>query len=264
MYEEAIKELTPKDWEWFSKDVLFHLGFNILIGPSEGADEGLDLVAERDNVKYLVSCKHKYKTRKSVGVREEVDIRDRMEQHDCQGFLAFYSTGATTGLKKKLLALKENKYQVIEIYRSDVFDIIPTMMGFVLQKYFSRPQDLHHHVVKHTEYKPLLCMGNKCNKDILEQKNISVSMAGFHLDEKELHLIYGCKHCVGDYINGEWAEVGQIRYIEQLLGWRAEIDDKFNDDYSPSKEFHEHWSLLQEAMLQIQIPQGWGRWATWC
>lgn len=105
MYREEIYRLSPNEWEWFAQDALFHLGFMVHVGPSEGADDGLDMIVEHGNVKYLVSCKHNHLSRKNVGVRDEQDIRDRVEQHECNGFIAFYSVGATTALKKKFISL---------------------------------------------------------------------------------------------------------------------------------------------------------------
>jgi hypothetical protein len=261
MYQDDIYKLTPNQWEWFALDVLFHLGYSVQTGPSEGVDDGLDMIVELENTKYLVSCKHNFKTKKNVGVRAESDIRDRMEQHNCVGFIAFYSTSATTGLKNKLLSLKNRDYELVEIYLDNILDIIPTMRGFILQKYFSRPQELHHQLLQETEYKPLICMKEDCEKDIISQRNIPWSMTGFHHEGNKIYLIYGCKHCVSDDVNYlYWAEISQIRYIEQMLNWRSVVDNIKTENIELSEEFYEHWAYLQEAILQIQIPQGWGRW----
>lgn len=70
MYQDHIYELTPQKWEWFAQDVLFHLGFSVVVGPSEGIDEGMDLIVEikrnEENYKYLVSCNHPYKSKKML------------------------------------------------------------------------------------------------------------------------------------------------------------------------------------------------------
>ncbi|AEO48657.1 restriction endonuclease [Rhodospirillum rubrum] len=261
MYQEDIYRLSPNEWEWFAQDILFHLGFIVHVGPSEGADDGLDMIVERNNVKYLVSCKHNHKSKKSVGVRDEQDIRDRVEQHKCKGFIAFYSVGATTALKKKIASLENAGIDVIEIYLDNVLDIIPTMVGFVLQKYFQRPQEIHHQVVCGGDYKPLKCMGEGCDKDIISKEQIPYSLVGFYIDNKNsIHFIYGCKICLADYCTSPyWAEIGQIRYIEEMLNWRSVVD-KVTSQNEPAPDFYKHWALLQEAILQIQIPQGWGRW----
>lgn len=261
MYQEEIYRLSPNEWEWFAQDALFHLGFTIRVGPSEGADDGLDMIVEQEDVKYLVSCKHNHKSRKNVGVRDESDIRDRVEQHECNGFIAFYSVGATTALKKKFIALDNAGINIIEIYLDNILDIIPTMMGFVLQKYFERPQEMHHHLVQGSGYKPLKCMKDGCDKDIISKERIPYSLAGFGIDDEDsIHFIYGCKSCLADYCTHPyWAEIGQIRYIEQMLTWRSIVDEVTSQN-KPAPDFYKHWALLQEAILQIQVPQGWGRW----
>ena len=210
MYQDDIYSLSPNQWEWFAQDVLFHLGFIIHIGPSEEVDDGLDMVVEKNNIKYLVSCKHNHKTKKNVGVRAESDIRDRVEQHDCSGFIAFYSVGATTGLKKKLIALKGSSFDVVEIYLDDILDIIPTMRGFTLHKYFSRPQAMYHHLLQEAEYKPLRCMNDECGKDILTSEQIPWSMAGFHVSEDKEYVVFAVMVKEGE-------ESETFKFLEEYL-----------------------------------------------
>ena len=64
MYESELRELDEKTWELFAQDVLFHLGFSILVGPSVGADDGLDMIVSHAEAKYFVSCKHNLKSGK--------------------------------------------------------------------------------------------------------------------------------------------------------------------------------------------------------
>lgn len=267
MYQDYIYQLTPNEWEWFAQDVLFHLGFYIVTGPSEGTDDGVDLIVEiereKNKYRYLVSCKHPYKSKKNIGVRQELDIRDRVEQHSCHGFIAFYSVGPTSGLKKKLKALKQKGIDVMEIYLSNVLDIIPTMRGYTLQKYFGAPHQLYHHIVEGTEYQPLICMSDDCDKDILAQENIALSLAGFYVDDaNKVYFLYGCKCCVGDYCNHPyWAEINQIRYIEEMQVWNSIVDEiPMSQGHIIDPNFYKDAFALQRAILQIQIPQGWGRW----
>ncbi|MDA3136837.1 hypothetical protein HG619_19395 [Pseudomonas syringae] len=128
-------------------------------------------------------------------------------------------------------------------------------------KYFQRPQEMHHHLAEAGGYKPLQCMNDECGKDIISKERIPYSLAGFYIDnENSIHFLYGCKSCVADYCTHPyWAEIGQIRYIEQMLGWRSVVDEVAVQN-KPSADFYKHWALLQEAILQIQVPQGWGRW----
>lgn len=263
MYNEEIKSLDDEQWEFFAQDVLYHLGFNVLQGPSQGRDDGADLIVEREGKRFLVSCKHYLNNGekgRNVGVREEVDISDRLVQHRCQGFISFYSTGLTSSLDKKLRALETSDIDIIRICNNEIMDIIPGMMGFVLQKYFDRPQDLHHHINCEAEYKALTCMADGCGKDILAMENISTSMASLVKSDGFLHLVYGCKACVNNLPDIYWAEISQIRYIEQLMGWRQIIDEILSDDIMPNADFYQCWASLQEGILQILAPPGWGRW----
>ncbi len=43
MYIDAIKLLTHTQWEFFAEDVLWHIGYEIIEGPSEGSDQGKGL-----------------------------------------------------------------------------------------------------------------------------------------------------------------------------------------------------------------------------
>tara|TARA_R110000803_G_scaffold51536_5_gene106432 strand:+ start:8481 stop:9287 length:807 start_codon:yes stop_codon:yes gene_type:complete len=265
LHKEHLMELSPSQWEWFALDVLFSLGFSEVSGPAEGPDDGRDLIVRRQSTNYLVSCKHYLPSGKNVGVRQELDIRDRIEQHKCEGFIPFYSTGPTEGLQSKFISLEDNGVTIFKIYQSNILDIIPTMRGDVLQKYFSRPQELHHHAVNYAGYKPLICMEPDCGNDILHKDNIAMSMVGFHIDRNnEINLIYGCKPCLEGLDNSPfWAEMTQIRYIEQMLLFRETIDVDIPAAHSGcvfSHDFYKYWALLQEGVLQIQIPQGWGQW----
>lgn len=137
------------------------------------------------------------------------------------------------------------------------------MRGYVLQKYFNAPQKLYHHIVEGADYKPLICKGESCDKDILTEENIPLSLAGFCIDDTNtVHFVYGCKHCVADCCNHPyWAEISQIRYIEQMQVWNSIVEDvSISEGLVLSSDYFKDAFTLQHAMLQIQIPQGWGRW----
>lgn len=260
MYVGELRQLDENEWERFAEDVLFHLGFAIIVGPSVGADEGLDMIADRDETKYLVSCKHNLKSGKSVGVGSEADISDRVKRHGCQAFIAFYSTGPTSALKRKFKDLECQGVKIVELYKSAIMDIMPTMSGFTLQKYFPRPQEITHYINEPIDYKPLRCMEPGCGKDILAVSNMPWSMALLCRCEGELHLVYGCKRCINAIPEIGWVEITQIRYIEQILGFRELIDECIEDGLKPSAGFYKAWALLQEGVVQVLVPPGWGRW----
>ncbi|MBN8702734.1 MAG: restriction endonuclease, partial [Bacteroidetes bacterium] len=89
-------------FEKFSRDFLENLGFKVLVGPSRGPDGGIDLKVlektDKGEILWLVSCKHNAKSKKSVTLNDEPNIRDRVESWDCDGFMGLYSTIAHTSL----------------------------------------------------------------------------------------------------------------------------------------------------------------------
>lgn len=274
-------ELSAEDWEHFAEDVLYHLGYTIDLGPALGADQGKDLIVIKGGRRYLVSCKHH---QKAIGVNQEVDIRDRLEMHRCNGFIAFYSSHITSGLQKKFMSLKEhkNKYEVLDFCRSKILDLIPTMMGFVLSKYFKEPHKLHHHVNNNMTYKPLPCLKCDC-EDILSKEKLPLSMVTLYKKNNEIHFEYGCKNCIGEYpshayfgpitenfircimsinfIEIYWMDASQIRFFEEFFDMRDLIDLFIeNELLLPSSEFYKNFSKFHTALMQIMVPQGWGLW----
>ena len=101
-------------FELFARECLVQEGFNIVDGPDRGPDDGRDLIAEETRsgpggdtlVRWLVSCKHKAHGGGSVTPSDEFNIHDRLETHDCTGFIAFYSTVPSSGLATILKALQ--------------------------------------------------------------------------------------------------------------------------------------------------------------
>ncbi|MFQ3576854.1 MAG: hypothetical protein SNJ77_10505 [Cytophagales bacterium] len=107
-------------WEMFARDFLEISNFTIMTEPSEGPDGGMDLIVESleinldktEKIRWLVSCKNKGKSNKAVGVSDELNIRDRIADFNCDGFIGFYSTWPSTALYSRL--------QKVGIYK--VFD----------------------------------------------------------------------------------------------------------------------------------------------
>ncbi len=114
-----FKEIPPANkatgeqdkFELFAREFLAYMGYNVVEDPSRGADGGKDLVVEefleqkdgsRQTIKWLVSCKHNAHSGKSVGDDDELNVGDRVKQHQCDGFMAFYSTLPSSGLSQRL------------------------------------------------------------------------------------------------------------------------------------------------------------------
>jgi hypothetical protein len=108
-------------FELFARELLEAKGFEIVEQPDRGADGGRDLVVLENRkggfgsntVRWLVSCKHTAHSGRAVSPRDEANIRDRLETHRCQGFLAFYSHVPTNGLGKILQAL-DGTFQYVQ------------------------------------------------------------------------------------------------------------------------------------------------------
>lgn len=273
---DIFKELDDHDWENFAQDVLFHLGYDIAQGPAVGRDNGVDLLVSKAGKRFLVSCKHH---QRPIGVKLENDIRDTMERNSCEGFIAFYSSSVTSGLKKKFIDLRGKKFEIIEYYRTNILEIIPTMMGYTLEKYFTKIHEFYHHVNTSMIYKPLPCMNNCGCEDILSKEAIPWSMVTLVKKGKELCFEYGCKECLNDYpesntfpfsfealnqrdfVEVGWMPISQIRFLDQFFLWRDLIEESLEHlDVVPEASFYKNLSTFNTALMQVMVPQGWGVW----
>ncbi|MBK7746489.1 MAG: restriction endonuclease [Candidatus Obscuribacter sp.] len=116
------------EFELFAQEFLAQEGFRIVEGADRGPDNGRDLIVEEARtgpggntvVRWLVSCKHLAHSGSSVTLRDEEDIRDRIESHKCGGFIAFYSTVPSSGLSYKLDELKP-KFELL-VYNSALIE----------------------------------------------------------------------------------------------------------------------------------------------
>jgi hypothetical protein len=106
---------TERDqFELFARDFLVAEGFEIVEGPDRGPDAGRDLIVREQprgpggasNYDWLVSCKHKANSGAAVSHTDELNLRDRIETHSCQGLIAFYSTLPSSTLATHLAALR--------------------------------------------------------------------------------------------------------------------------------------------------------------
>ncbi|MBE7376492.1 restriction endonuclease [Pseudomonas lopnurensis] len=115
-----FKEIAPAhkgterdQFELFARDFLEAEGFSVVVGPDRGQDAGRDLIVSeirfgpggQSEYRWLVSCKHKAGSGESVGHNEDINLRDRLGTHRCNGFIAFYSTVASSTLATHLKAL---------------------------------------------------------------------------------------------------------------------------------------------------------------
>jgi hypothetical protein len=101
-------------FELFARDCLEFLGFHPVTSPARGPDFGKDFIVEEvrrgaggeTRIRWLVSCKHFAHSGASVSPTDEQNIRERVESHQCDGFVGFYSTLPSSGLSQLLERLK--------------------------------------------------------------------------------------------------------------------------------------------------------------
>ena len=103
-------------FEFFAREFLEMMGYTIIQDPSRGPDKGKDLIVSEQlknketiyEIKWLVSCKHKVHSGKSIDRNDEHDIIDRVIKNNCSGFMGFYSTPSATTLSDTIYALNSN------------------------------------------------------------------------------------------------------------------------------------------------------------
>ncbi|ASF45448.1 restriction endonuclease [Methylovulum psychrotolerans] len=110
-------------FELFARDFLSFMGYKIITDPDRGADGGVDLIIEEKRtgvggetiIRWLVSCKHKAHSGRSVSPDDDGNISDRVLANSCQGFIGFYSTLSSSGLSGNLEGMKQRiEYQIFD------------------------------------------------------------------------------------------------------------------------------------------------------
>jgi Holliday junction resolvase-like predicted endonuclease len=132
-------------FELFARDFLENLGYEVIQFPNRGADGGKDLIVEEKRtgisgvttVRWLVSCKHKAHSGLSVTPDTEQNIRDRVETHECQGFLGFYSTVPSSGLSNIIDGLKSKiEVQIFDNEKIETYLLKSPMGSKLAERYF--------------------------------------------------------------------------------------------------------------------------------
>ncbi|QOT76562.1 hypothetical protein [Cupriavidus basilensis] len=135
-----------KDLDQFEKFTKIFLesviGGRITKGPTRGADGGIDLRLEvqevGETVRKLISCKHFAHSKESVGIGDELDILDRLASFGCTVFVGFYSTIASAGLEQKLERLRTEKGIKFEFFNNEDIEslLLGSLPGFRVAKRF--------------------------------------------------------------------------------------------------------------------------------
>ena len=257
-FDSFLVGISPDDWEFFAVDFLNSLGFCIERFPSRGPDGGKDSIVSINNKRYLVSCKQNIISGSAVGTNDETSILDRIIQHNCQGFIGFYSTMLSSGLEERFDKLTNSGYECLTFDKSRITDYLPKISSQVLQKY-GIPKGFKYVLnVPDYQYKSLNCLF--CGVDILQESMITSSMASICLnDENKLEYLYGCKLCLGKISDLGWVALYQALHQEQLNGWIDWVN-YFMDKHPLSSTFYKHKSEFESGIQQRMFPSTWGQW----
>ncbi len=256
-YQTFFKQMNPEEWECFATDFLYCLGFSILSYPSRGADGGKDAIVEKDGIKYIVSAKHFIHSGSSVKPSDEQSIIDRIIQHQTDGFIGFYSTIDSEGLRNRLNGIKAS-YPYILYTEKKISEDLPYIPSDILQKY-GLPNNIKYVMnINPSEYQPLKCM--ICNDiDILEDNMIRNSIAQISINiNNELEFLYGCKECLLEYRDMGWLEVYQAIHQDQFIPWNQMIDE-YLLKYKPSSTFFQNKNKFDTRIQQRMFPSNWGK-----
>lgn len=115
-----------EDFEFFCRDLLEGIEISILQNPSRGPDGKKDLIIQvetknsfgkREIDKYLVQCKHKAKSNRSIYERELGDIRSACKNNKVDGYFLITSTTPSVSVQNILIAIQEEG-----IYKTHFWD----------------------------------------------------------------------------------------------------------------------------------------------
>lgn len=279
-------------FECFARDFFKSLGFKIIRDIGRGSDDRVDLIISEKvsgllsshEKKYLVSCKHyaHSKNQRAVGNSDESDILGRLRINNCNGFIGFYSTIASSSLVREVENLEKNSvgehktYEFID--KSIIFSLLIQSDATlkVFKKYFPESfikyikNDLNSEIYK-TE--PKICCKN-CGINILDNMDGSViriqsykrSRNNFDNNEgnfSAIHdLIFSCDDCenqVSDYINNNYQHCSTIRWLkiisytdQKFFINRTMEDIKFTyffSDYFVDINAFRKWSIFTRSMF---------------
>lgn len=211
-----FEEITDDHaFENFCMHLLEGMGLNIPVPPAIGADGGRDIVCEEPSrfvgargYRWLVSCKHRALSGRSVGVNYDWAKPHKLTEHGCNGFMFFFSTGFTENFR---LSVEKICNQIGSQYRVfNAFDIENILLSSpkkfpLIRQYF---QNSHERLAK------LLDSGNCCDYVTPEDALYAVYTRSRTNGEVSYQIFGTC--CIGsylEYLDGEGIEYGvtQIR-----------------------------------------------------
>ena len=274
-YKEIKK---ADDWELFCRDYLAAQRFVIEIPPGRGVDAGRDLLV-KEQLKgilatrpftWLVSCKHNAVSGKSVGVKDEINIIERLTQHNADGFIGFYSTIASSSLIDRLKDFREKgKIEAFEIYdaariEAGFHDIgLSTVLLQHLPKSYVSMRPIHPIL---GEYAPLKC--EICDKDLLKKstRNGNSGLILFAKKDNMIHSVHfackgECESQISERLRHQgfldiWDDISNyynpLIFLWKLIGYMNAIRNKSSEysDEAHERMIHLYLRISQRVFRQ--------------
>ena len=239
-------EAEGEVWEMFARDFLQELGFYIESVPDRGADGGKDLLITEQlkgtlnnyRFRWLVSCKHYAKSNKSVTEKDEINLQERLDSFNADGFMGFYSTVPSSGLNNRLNALKDKgKIKDYRVFDNKLIENYLLRIGF--SKLLMRYLPESYKKVKPThlivdEFIPLECA--HCGKELIESLN---------------HEYYKAVICQVISRNDDYSKI-----IDVYWACKGECDRALEKHYFDNHKAITRW----EDIADLVIPAMFARW----
>ncbi|WP_270215442.1 hypothetical protein [Clostridium butyricum] len=223
-------------------------------------------------IKWLVSCKHKAHSGKSVLDSDENDVYDRVIAHNCSGFIGFYSTIVSSPLNRKFLGIKNSKNIEIKVFDNEKIEsllLVNKDGKRLIKRFFPQSYNLINEKTPSnlfSKYVPLKC--SCCGKDLLAKNNLNDynGVIVFLEDtshtninkSKYIDVYFACKGICDDklqsyyysqgYSNG-WEDISDLIIPYKYLQWIIGI---LNGLYSNEVEYTEQaFSKLKDFIISI-------------
>lgn len=259
-------------FELFAKEFFKSLGFKIDSSPDRGADDGKDLIIiekvigglSESEKRWLVSCKHYAHSGHSISSEIESNISDRVSQHKCDGFIAFYSTLPSSGLNRRFSDFKDKLNIVVFdsaeieerlLNNKDAYKLINRFFPKSFEKMnLKKPSNLL------GNYEPLTC--ECCGIDVLNSqgKNGIGTMIGFVKKENDVieNIYVACKGDCDKKIREElrqkdfyttWNSINDLLIPYKYLEFNIAIMNQLRNSEEEYKD--EAFNKLKEIIVSL-------------
>ena len=273
--EAHIANGKQDTFEMFARDFFETFGFIIEEGPDRGADGGRDLIIKEKRlgilgeteIKWLVSCKHKAHSGKSVLSTDEQNIKNRLDRHKANGFIGFYSTLPNSSLYTEIKEILKGSGYEYKIFDSEAIEkkLIEHKKEMLIKRYFPKSfNKIQSETFKPSnifdEYLPLNC--EYCGKDLLakemENYNIICFVAKSNNSNYVEDIYWTCKGNCDKNIRDKfeesgyttsWKDISDISFSTGFMKWIMALLNNIN--YLGMKFSDKAFEKLKKFILAI-------------